>query len=105
MNNPIQNNKKIYELSGITFTYVEMECVDGFLRDKKIPEIAAALRLSTEAVEEHLKQIKKRLNASNDDEFSDRLIDLGCMTSSFRSKIWGYQPRIIDENRIILEFR
>jgi carbon storage regulator CsrA len=82
--------QKIYQLkSGVSFTYEEMECIDGFLRSHKRGELAAALGLSRSALTQLFKLMKRKLYVATDHAFADRLIDAGYFSSGFRSKIWG----------------
>jgi len=79
MNNSVH---KVYSLKdGVYLTRQEMECLEGFLRNRTVGEISSDLGLKTSTVKNYLAGTKKRLGASSEDEFVNRLIDIGYLTS------------------------
>ena len=79
MNNSVH---KVYSLKdGVYLTRQEMECLEGFLRNRTVGDISSDLGLKASTVKNYLAGMKKRFRTSSEDEFVGRLIDIGYLTS------------------------
>lgn len=76
LNKPkIANNQPEYFIASVKFSKREYECLYYTVRGKSAKQIAFHLKISTRTVEEHLINIKNKLNVYSKNELIDKTID------------------------------